>query len=74
MKCPPSSDGGAWTQLQEQIRIKVQSKQMTKVGKSDKPKTAVGIVILNDKTKSIERSGMAIDQAGQVDKLLSQSA
>ena len=52
----PPSDDGTWTQLQEQIRAKILSKQMIKTGKSKKPKTTADIVKLKDKTKSSKDS------------------
>ena len=36
---PPPSENGTWTQLHDNTRAKIQMEQITKAGKSDKPKT-----------------------------------
>ena len=41
---PHPSDGSMWTQLHEEVRVKMPSEQMTKVGKPRKPNIRVGIV------------------------------
>ena len=68
---PLPSNGGMCTQIYEKIGAKMQTEEMTKVAKLERPKTTVGIVKLIDKTKCSEGSRM--DQAKLLDVLLNQS-
>ena len=70
----PSSDVGMWTQLHEQIRVKILSKQMTKTGNTQKLKTTIDTVELKDKRNGGKGSVIEADQAEQLDALLNQSA
>ena len=56
----PPPDGGTWNQLHEQARVKMQSEQITKIGKPEKSKATASITELKDEVRSSERSGLEI--------------